>query len=576
MNDENFDCDSEEQVNESDHDSESEIEVSSDTEITESDSEKDENYFTKTIYESIKGKGKKISEIYKWKKSPVISKYSKVRQKNILKKILPFVKQNDNIIDEISAFFKIIDIGMIDLIVSNTNLNIESRRKNGNDKEYYKFVGKDTSREEIMAVIGILYLIGLKKASKINLRELWANDGTGIELLRGVMSQNRFQFLLSAIRFDDKSTRKIRREKDKLAPIRDFLDSFVQRCKESYSPGEYITIDEKLEPFRGRCSFIQYIPKKPAKYGIKIFALVDAKTFYTNNLEVYCGKQPDGPYFVSNKPFDIVNRLIAHLKGSGRNLTTDNWYTSYPLAKSLLNDNITLLGTMRSNKKEIPREFLPSKSRQVGSTLFGFQNDISITSYVPKRNKAVILLSTMHDDASIDKETGKPCVIQDYNQTKCGVDVVDQLGGNYTVSRKTYRWPMSIFYALLNIAGINSQIILASAPNTASLKRRYFLKNLSLALIKPHLESRSSIMNLPIKSREIIKRHIAEKETTKAEEPPKKKGRCNPCGRAKNNNTTLICSRCKNFTCKNHMYNIEYTCIKCINQEINEDHDLSE
>ncbi|GFU10032.1 transposase domain containing protein [Nephila pilipes] len=37
--------------------------------------------------------------------------------------------------------------------------------------------------------------------------------------------------------------------------------------------GEEIKIDEKLEIVRGRCSFIQYIPKKSAKYGIKMFVL---------------------------------------------------------------------------------------------------------------------------------------------------------------------------------------------------------------------------------------------------------------------------------------------------------------
>lgn len=54
-----------------------------------------------------------------------------------------------------------------------------------------------------------------------------------------------------------------------------------------------------LEAFRGRCSFKQYIPSKPNRYGIKIFALSDARTFYTiytfyTNMEIYAGKQPEG------------------------------------------------------------------------------------------------------------------------------------------------------------------------------------------------------------------------------------------------------------------------------------------
>jgi hypothetical protein len=61
---------------------------------------------------------------------------------------------------------------------------------------------------------------------------------------------------------------------------------------------------------------------------------------------VYCGKQPNGPYNFTNGPSDIVTRLTAHLKGTCCNLTTDNWYTSYPLAVSLLKGKITLDGRL--------------------------------------------------------------------------------------------------------------------------------------------------------------------------------------------------------------------------------------
>jgi len=36
--------------------------------------------------------------------------------------------------------------------------------------------------------------------------------------------------------------------------------------------------------------FIQYIPTKPAKYGIKIFVSDDSSVYYTCNMEMYAGK----------------------------------------------------------------------------------------------------------------------------------------------------------------------------------------------------------------------------------------------------------------------------------------------
>lgn len=62
-----------------------------------------------------------------------------------------------------------------------------------------------------------------------------------------------------------------------------------------------------------------------------------------------------------------------------------------------------------------------------------------MVSYMTQKNKCVILLSTVHDDNKIDSETQKPKIIMDYNKLKGGVNVVDQLGGNFTVACTTKR-----------------------------------------------------------------------------------------------------------------------------------------
>lgn len=92
---------------------------------------------------------------------------------------------------------------------------------------------------------------------------------------------------------------------------------------------------------------------------------------------------------------------------SNRNLTTDNWYTSCLLGLSLLKKGTTI-GTLRKDKREIPPQFLPHKDREVGSSIFDYQKDFTLVSYVPKRNKSVVLLSTMHDQGVIDNKTEKP------------------------------------------------------------------------------------------------------------------------------------------------------------------------
>lgn len=158
-------------------------------------------------------------------------------------------------------------------------------------------------------------------------------DGTGLDKCRATMSKQRFRFLLRVLRFDNIHTREERNSVDKLAPIRQIFESFVNNCKTHYKNAEYVTIDEMLESFRGSCRFRQYMPSKPAKYGIKLFSLVDAVTFYTKNLEVYVGKQPEGPYFQDTSTIALVKRMIEPISGTGRNVTMDNWFTSIPLAE---------------------------------------------------------------------------------------------------------------------------------------------------------------------------------------------------------------------------------------------------
>ncbi|KAJ8930281.1 hypothetical protein NQ314_016926 [Rhamnusium bicolor] len=137
-----------------------------------------------------------------------------------------------------------------------------------------------TNALEIRALLGLLYFGAVRKVNHLNSSDLWKTNRTSVEIFRLVMSQYRFRFLLRNIRFDDKSTRLQRLETDKMTAIRELFEAFVVNCQKHYKLSAYATVDEKLEALRGRCGFRQYIPSKPNKYGVKIFALVDAKMFY--------------------------------------------------------------------------------------------------------------------------------------------------------------------------------------------------------------------------------------------------------------------------------------------------------
>nr|CAH7758836.1 unnamed protein product [Callosobruchus chinensis] len=123
----------------------------------------------------------------------------------------------------------------------------------------------------MQALIGLLYLAGVCQSAKQNVMDLWRSDGMGVEMFRLNMGLNRFKFLLQVLLFDDVSSadREHRRSQDKFYCMREFFDDFIRHCQENCSHSAYVTIDEMLQNFRGKCSFRVYMPKKPGKFGIK-------------------------------------------------------------------------------------------------------------------------------------------------------------------------------------------------------------------------------------------------------------------------------------------------------------------
>ena len=149
------------------------------------------------------------------------------------------------------------------------------------------------------------------------------------------------------------------------------------------------------------------MPSKPDRYGLKILTLNDATTHYLFNAIPYCGVISDKDQ-AESIPSYYVRRLCQPIYNTGRNITCDNWFTSIPICQKMLEEyNITMVGTLRKNKREIPAEF---KTKQTDGTKvqFAYSDGKILVSYNPKSNKIVLLLSSYHMNGKIDETTGKP------------------------------------------------------------------------------------------------------------------------------------------------------------------------
>ncbi|GAV01185.1 hypothetical protein RvY_11934 [Ramazzottius varieornatus] len=252
---------------------------------------------------------------------------------------------------------------------------------------------------ELDAYLGILLLQGVYHDGTVPVSELWS-ESDGKKIYQACMPRDRFAQVTCSLRLDDKRTRNERLQTHKMAHVREVFYLWSDRLRSGYFPYQRVCVDEQLFPFKGRCGFKQYIPTKPRrKYGHKLFLLCCCQTSYCCNIQLYTGK-PVGEKAEKNQEQRVVLDLVEHFGSSwGRNATTDNFFTSLALGEALLKRNISLIGTMRKNKPEIPFAFLPSKLREVFSSQLGHTSGFTLVSYVPKKGTAVILLSSMHPDA---------------------------------------------------------------------------------------------------------------------------------------------------------------------------------
>ena len=93
------------------------------------------------------------------------------------------------------------------------------------------------------------------------------------------------------------------------------------------------------------------MPQKPAKFGIKYWMPYKVKTSYVMRAMRSAGKGDRPQVGVAQH---VVMRLMEPYNKRRKNVTTGNYFTTLKTTKNLLQHNITMVGTMRKKKKEIP------------------------------------------------------------------------------------------------------------------------------------------------------------------------------------------------------------------------------
>ena len=469
----------------------------------------------------------------------------------------------------IDAWSVLFSAEILKIIVKHTNEEISRQIDllKENKTRIDTSVHKQIDIVELNAVIGLLYYAGIHKLSKSKTINWWSVHC--MPLFKATMQRNRFTFILDCLRFDDKSTRAERKANDRFTHIREIWDLFIKNCMDNYEPGSNTIIAEQLLSFRGRCIFKMYIPSKPDKYSLKIISLNDADTHYMINAIPYCGTVTDR---LEGEPIPTyyVRKLSEPIYNTERNITCDNWFSSYSLFEMMKKEyNLSLIGTIKKNKREIPAQF-KSVSKDTPNIRFCYFNKQTLLSYNPKKKEIVLVLSSIHQTGKVDEESGKPEMIVFYNKTKGGTDSFDFKCHQYTTARKTFRWPVRSFYGMLDQANVNSFVLYNLIQSNPPMRRMEYIMELSMQLVKPLLVRRLAIPTLRINLRSIIREFLKARDSPEdldikdkfVDNKLSKQKRCNLCPSSLDRKTFYKCLRCDKAMCKEHVAKICCECAK--------------
>uniref|UniRef100_A0A3P9KF94 PiggyBac transposable element-derived protein domain-containing protein n=1 Tax=Oryzias latipes TaxID=8090 RepID=A0A3P9KF94_ORYLA len=365
---------------------------------------------------------------------------------------------------------------------------------------------------ELMGFIAILLVRGVIKLPSMH--DAWSTK-MGNPLISKIMPRNRFKDIMRHLRFDYKGTRMERVGTDKFAAISNVWGSFVANCIKSFNPGRYITIDEQLFPTKTRCCFLQYIATKPDKFGIKFWVACDLKSKYVCNIIPYLGKDPSRP-MRERLSENVVMKLMEPFLDKGRSVTTDNFFTSVSLARQLLSRKTTLLGTVNKIRRELPESVKKPLDRNEFST----------------QVRCIWVLYCVFSTSG----KKKPNTITDYNSMKCGVDVMDQMVREYSVRSGTRRWPVGVFYNMIDIAGLNAYVLYQACTGVKE-RRVDFLVELASELAQGHMGAETAKKDNRLRQQPLT--------------PGKgKRAMCQVNCRCKSNHATARCVDCYKYTCE--------------------------
>ena len=335
-----------------------------------------------------------------------------------------------------------------------------------------------TNSNEIEQYLGILLMMGIIKLPQY--RMYWGN-ATRFPMIASAMSVNRFDKVKRFFHCNDNDEMlpKGHPNHDKLHKVRPVIESVLRNCK-NIPPEERHSVDEQIIPTKSRSGLKQYLPKKPHKWGIKIWARCGVSGI-VYDFQVYTGAGSGARDDDNAQNLGVGGNVVKHLTSSlpchvGYKVYFDNYFSSVNLLHYLKTQGIWAIGTIRADRlKGAGRLLQDKKSLEKkggrGSSDWCVDANSNITIVRWLDNGVVQLISnhigiadgtparrwSMKEKMFID--IPRPLIVEEYNMHMGGVDLCDMLMALYRIELRSTKYYMHIVYYCISLSVVNGWLL---------------------------------------------------------------------------------------------------------------------
>lgn len=375
--------------------------------------------------------------------------------------------ENDDTIEDYftpsTYFMKYVPEPLFDDMVKYTNIYAEQQQT----KKW-----RPTDKTEMKQFIGLQIMMGNLKLPRI---EMYYGRELSSKMFTDTVPLYRFYLLRTNLHLIDITTMPTDCP-DKFIRVRPLMDSVRKRCLQ-LPLEEYLSIDEKMIPMRGRVGkgIKQFVRNKPKiKWGVKNLVLC-GKSGLAYDFVVYQGSTTEfDPEILCT--FGSGATMVLHLANridrSGHKLFFDNYFSTFQLFEILAQKKIYAAGTIRIDRFAKPPFTKDSEMKKKGR---GCSEEVvsangSVTCVKWYDNKCVALASNYIGVGTLDKaqrfdKTSKqkisidrPQVVQEYNINMGGVDLMNQMISYYRIFIRSKKWTLRMVTHFIDFSVIQSWI----------------------------------------------------------------------------------------------------------------------